>query len=246
MTSPDSPRVPVTPTGPTVVVVEDEPDIREVLVQHLNREGYRVEASGRGDDGLRRIRDLVPDLVLLDLMLPGLSGIEICREMKLDRRTRSIPIIMVTAKTDETDIVLGLGMGADDYVPKPFRPRELVARVRAVLRRSGRRPVENLGQRLVRGAFVLDPRRHEVRAGGRTVDLTATEFRILQQLALEPGRVFSRDELIEAVLGDDATVTRRSVDVHIRGIRRKLDDDRHLVETVRGSGYRFADLESEG
>lgn len=227
-----------------IFIVEDEADIRELLEYSLEREGYEVDSAPEGVSGLARIRRRVPDLILLDLMLPGLDGLEICRRLKQDDATRGIPIIMVTAKGEEADVVLGLGMGADDYVPKPFSPKEVTARVKAVLRRA-MLDTESDEKRVVsRGPLEVDPTRHKVSVGETEVPLTATEFRILHFLAARPGRVFEREQILSFALGPNTVVTDRSVDVHIRAIRKKLGDYRDLIETVRGIGYRFAETVS--
>jgi two-component system alkaline phosphatase synthesis response regulator PhoP len=226
-------------SGEKILVIEDEPDILEVIRYNLSRDGYRVETAVDGEEGLERVRREAPDLVLLDLMLPGVDGIEICRKMKGDAVTRGTSVIMVTAKGEESDVVLGLGVGADDYVVKPFSPGELLARVRAVLRRGPLRvrPPE----RIERDGVIIDAGRHEVRVGGRPVPFTATEFRLLHFLASHPGRVFTRDQLLSRVIGHDAMVIDRNIDVHVRSIRKKLEDCRDLVETVHRVGYRFKD-----
>ena len=224
-----------------IVVIEDEPDILEVIQYNLEREGFLVLPASNGDSGLEIILRQAPDLVLLDLLLPGLDGIEICRKLKMDPMTQGIPIIMVSAKGEESDIVLGLGVGADDYVTKPFRAKELIARVKAVLRRGSIKDEDADGDRLIRGPLVIDSMRHEVRANGVTVSLTATEFRLLHLLASHPGRVFTRDQLVSRVIGGGAAVIDRNIDVHVRAIRKKLDDHRHLIGTIRGVGYRFQD-----
>jgi two-component system alkaline phosphatase synthesis response regulator PhoP len=229
--------------GEKIVVVEDEEDILEVMRYNLAREGFRVVTARDGTAGLRTIRSESPALVVLDLMLPGLDGIELCRRLKSDTVTRSIPIIMATAKGEESDIVLGLGVGADDYVAKPFSPKELVARVRAVLRRGPLTEEAGAGERLVRGRVVVDAARHEVRVDGKAVAFTATEFRLLHFLASHPGRVFSRDQLLSRVIGESAVVVDRNVDVHVRAVRKKLGAHRDLIATVRGVGYRFKDME---
>ena len=225
-----------------IVVIEDEADILEVIQYNLRREGFQVLASRDGDAGLAQVREQAPDLVLLDLMLPGLDGIELCRRLKQDPVTRAIPIIMVTAKGEESDVVLGLGVGADDYIPKPFSPKELVARVKAVLRR-GPLKEERAGERIVCNDVVIDAARHEVLVAGKPVVFTPTELRLLHFLASQPGRVFTRDHLLSRVIGDDAAVIDRNIDVHIRSIRKKLGEPRNLIETIRGVGYRFRDLE---
>ena len=232
-------------SGQKVVVIEDEPDIQEVIEYNLSREGFRVLTASTGDEGVRRVVKEAPDLVLLDLLLPGLDGIEVCRKLKMDPVTQKIPIIMVSAKGEESDIVLGLGVGADDYISKPFRPKELIARVRAVLRRTALKEDTSDNDRIVRGELVVDATRHEVKVDGEAVALTATEFRLLHLLASHPGRVFTRDQLVTRVIGGGAAVIDRNIDVHVRSIRKKLDDHRHLIGTIRGVGYRFQDQELE-
>jgi DNA-binding response OmpR family regulator len=227
----------------TILVVEDEPDIAEVIQYNLVREGYRVDVVGDGEHALERIVREAPDLVLLDLMLPGLDGLELCRRMKEDPVTRPIPVIMVTAKGEESEVVLGLGVGADDYMAKPFSPRELTARVRAVLRRGPVRVETTKRERVAREGLVVDAVKHEVRVDGDRVTFTATEFRLLHLLASHPGRAFTRDELLSRVIGEHATVTDRNIDVHVRTIRQKLGPRREMIETVRGVGYRFREEE---
>jgi DNA-binding response OmpR family regulator len=223
-----------------IVVIEDEPDIRENLRFNLEREGFEVACAEDGESGLALVRREQPDLVLLDLLLPRLDGMEVCRVLKSDEATRDLPIIMVTAKGDETDIVLGLGLGADDYATKPFSPRELVARVRAVLRRAEKRQATpGTGERLEHDGLVIDTVRHEVTVEGKPIPLTPTEFRLLLCLAAHPGRVFSRDYLVRRVIGEGVSVVDRTIDVHVQAIRKKLGDRRELIETVRGIGYRF-------
>lgn len=226
-----------------VVVIEDEADILEVIEYNLSREGFAVISCRDGEEGLRVVQSEVPAMVLLDLMLPGIDGIEICRTLRSDPVTKGIPIIMVTAKGEESEIVLGLGVGADDYVVKPFSPKELVARVKAVLRRGPVR--EDLGTRgrVVRGPLSIDPTRHEVRIGRIQISLTPTEFRLLHFLASHPGRVFTRDQLLNHTLGEEAIVIDRNIDVHVRSIRRKLSPYGDMIQTIRGVGYRFKDEE---
>jgi phosphate regulon transcriptional regulator PhoB len=224
-----------------IVVIEDETDILEVIAYNLKREGYDVVTSTSGEDGLEKIERTKPNLVVLDLMLPEIDGIELCRKLKSDPVTQSIPVIMVTAKGEESDVVLGLGVGADDYVTKPFSPRELTARVKAVLRRAKSRGETGVRERVAFEGVVIDPQRHEVKVDGETVMLTATEFRLLHFLASHPGRVFTRDHLLTRVVGEDAIVIDRNIDVHVRAIRKKLGARRDLVETIRGVGYRFRD-----
>ena len=224
-----------------IVVIEDETDILEVIAYNLKREGYEVVTSTSGEDGLQKIEKSKPNLVVLDLMLPEIDGIELCRKLKSDPLTQAIPVIMVTAKGEESDVVLGLGVGADDYVTKPFSPRELTARVKAVLRRSKARGEVDRRERVAFEGVVIDPQRHEVKVDDEPVTLTATEFRLLHFLACHPGRVFTRDHLLTRVIGEDAIVIDRNIDVHVRAIRKKLGNHRDLVETIRGVGYRFKD-----
>jgi two-component system phosphate regulon response regulator PhoB len=224
-----------------ILVIEDEPDILELIQYNLAREGYRVLPATDGEDGLRRAQQDAPDLVLLDLMLPGLDGLEVCRRLKQDPVTRAIPVLIVTAKGEETDVVLGLGVGADDYVAKPFSPRELLARVQAVLRRGPLREESGRGERIVREGLVIDSGRHEVLVDGEPITTTPTELRLLHFLAGHPGRVFTRNHLLSRVIGQDAIVTDRNIDVHVRALRQKLGRHRELIETVRGVGYRFKD-----
>ena len=224
---------------PKIVVIEDEVDILEVINYNLSKEGFDVCSALDGEEGLALIKKEVPDLVLLDLMLPGLDGIEICRKLKTDYSTRSIPIIMVTAKGEESDIVLGLGMGADDYMVKPFRPRELMARIRSVLRRG---EFIEVGEGVVSiDELVIDINRHEVKLEGKIIVLTAMEFKLLHFLASHPGQVFTRENLLNHVSSDDTFIIDRNIDVHIRSIRKKLNKHRELIETIHRVGYRFRD-----
>lgn len=227
----------------TVLVVEDDADIREVEEYNLQREGYDVLTAEDGDEALEVARDRKPDLVVLDLMLPGTDGVEVCRTLRADGVTEAIPVIMVTAKDTESDVVLGLGVGADDYLTKPFSPRELLARVKAVLRRARRTEDEPEG-RLRRGPVVIDPERHEVLVEEEPAELTATEFRLLHQMASRPGRVYTREQLIQRAM-EDVVVNERNVDVHVRSIREKLGEHGDLIETVRGVGYRFRDTRED-
>jgi two-component system phosphate regulon response regulator PhoB len=226
----------------TILIVEDEEDILELIQYNLSREGFRVSGVRDGEKALHLIRRTNPDLVVLDLMLPGRDGLEVCRRLKEDDLTRAIPVIMVTAKGEESDVVLGLGMGADDYLPKPFSPRELVARVKAVLRRGPLKEERGAGERVVRDGLVVDAGRHELKVDGEPVTLTATEMRLLHFLASHPGRVFTRDHILSRVIGEQAVVIDRNIDVHIGALRRKIGPYRDYLETVRGVGYRFRDL----
>lgn len=222
-----------------IVVVEDDPDILELIQYNLARQGYDIVTCRDGEEGLLRARGEQPDLVLLDLMLPGLGGLEICKRLKANAETRSIPVIIVSAKGEESDIVVGLDYGAEDYVTKPFGPRELLARVRAALRRSPMEAEQNSGETIVRDGLMIDPGAHRLLVDGKPVSLTATEMRLLHFLASNSGRVFSRDQLISNAIGGDAAVIDRNIDVHIGALRRKIGPYRNLIETLRGLGYRF-------
>lgn len=228
----------------TVLVVDDERDILELVKYNLDKEGYRVTVVATGEDALLATRSKMPDLIVLDLMLPGVDGLEVCRRLKADPKTRGIPIVMLTAKGDEADVVAGLELGAADYVTKPFSPRVLTARVRAVLRRAGEAEADEATVRVKE--LVIHPGRHQVFVKGTPVELTATEFRIVLYLAKRPGWVFTRQQIVDAAQGDDVFVTDRfvtdrSVDVHIVSLRRKLGDCGAYIETVRGVGYRLQD-----
>ena len=225
-----------------IVVVEDETDILEVIDYNLSKEGFNVSSALDGEKGLVLVQKEIPDLVLLDLMLPGIDGIEICRQLKADSATRSIAIIMVTAKGEESDIVLGLGIGADDYVLKPFRPRELIARVKSVLRRGGLREEDK--EVISFDELIIDCNRHEVRLENKKVNLTAMEFKLFYFLASHPGRVFTREHILNNVSSEDTYIIDRNIDVHIRSIRKKLDKKRDLIETIHRVGYRFRDEEA--
>jgi two-component system alkaline phosphatase synthesis response regulator PhoP len=227
---------------PKILVVEDEADIIEIIAYNLSREGFRVLSSRNGEEALDLARSQEPDLVLLDLMLPGMDGIEVCRQLKDEPRGAELPIIMVTAKGEESDVVLGLGVGADDYIVKPFSPRELVARVKAVLRRGPLKEKPGpTGERIEREGLAIDANKFQVRVDGESVPITATEFRLLHYLARHPGRVFTRNQLLARVIGDEAVVIDRNIDVHVRALRKKLGPYRELIETQRGVGYRFKD-----
>jgi two-component system phosphate regulon response regulator PhoB len=223
-----------------VLVVDDEEDIQELVAYNLTKNGYRVTCVGSGEDALKLARLKMPDVILLDLMLPRIDGLEVCRLLKSDAKTRNIPVIMLTAKGEDADVVTGLEIGADDYVTKPFSPRILLARTRAVLRRRAAQKVDP-NDVVTAGTVVIHPGRHEVTVSGRPVDLTQTEFRILHLLAGKPGWVFTRGHIVNEAQGVDAVVTDRAVDVHIVALRRKLGDAGELIETVRGVGYRFKD-----
>jgi two-component system alkaline phosphatase synthesis response regulator PhoP len=224
----------------SILIIEDDEDILELVRYNLEKEGYSVAGETTGEDGLEAARSRTPDLILLDLMLPGMDGLEICRELKGDSKTRHMPIVIVSAKGEESDIVAGLELGADDYITKPFSPQILLARVRAVLRRRTRpTPAEDEVIRI--HGLVIHPGRHEVLVGDERVDLTFTEFRILHILARRPGWVFTRQRIVDAIHGERYPVTDRAVDVQIVGLRRKLGPAGDYIETVRGVGYRFKD-----
>jgi len=225
----------------TLLVIEDDPDIVELLRYNLEREGFRVLVATDGEHGLADAARNRPDLVLLDLMLPGLDGLEVCRRLRVQDVTRSIPVLILTAKGEETDVVIGLEMGADDYLTKPFSPRELLARVRALLRRAQRVDEQPGKTRIELHGLVLDMTRHEVLNQGDLVPLTRAEFRLLWTLAQRPGRVYSRNELVDEITAGEAVIIDRNVDVHVSSIRRKLGDAGRLIATVRGVGYKCSD-----
>jgi DNA-binding response OmpR family regulator len=225
---------------PRILVVDDEPDILELVSFNLSKHGYEVQCVTSGEAALEAVRTDPPDAMVLDLMLPGVDGLDVCRQIKSDAVTRSIPILMLTAKGEEREMVAGLEQGADDYVAKPFSPRVLVARVKAILRRKPAEPADATAVLKV-GSLSIHPGRREVSVDGEPVQLTFTEFGILHFLARRPGWVFTRTQIVDGVQGQDVAVTDRSVDVHIVALRRKLGPVGELVETVRGVGYRFKD-----
>lgn len=224
----------------SVLVVDDEEDILELIQYNLEKEGYRVKTVKTGEECLAIVDKLGPDIVVLDLMLPGLDGLEVCKRLKRSEATRNIPVLMLTAKSEDSDIVSGLELGADDYITKPFSPKVLIARLRAVLRRAGEQDAENPKEAKIRvHDIVIDVSRHEVSCDGEIVPLSATEFGILEFLARNPGWVFSRNKIIDTVKGKDYPVTERSVDVQILGLRKKLGTQGKFIQTVRGVGYRL-------
>ena len=225
-----------------VLIVEDEPDIRELVVHHLKREGYQVSAASSGEEALRQVQAAPPDLVILDLMMPAMNGLEVCRRLRQDPSTVSLPIVMLTAKGDEVDRVLGLEIGADDYVSKPFSPRELLARIRAVVRRA-RGQVGPKVKPVRVGFLALDPGARRATVSDREIVLTGYEFSLLYALASRPGRVLSREQLIDLAGGNPDEAFDRSVDVHVSRLRHKLGDDSknpRMLKTVRGAGYMLA------
>jgi two-component system phosphate regulon response regulator PhoB len=221
-----------------ILVVDDEEDLLELVNYNLSREGYRVETVATGEAALAAARRHLPDLIVLDLLLPNVDGLEVCRLLKSDPQTKAIPVIMLTAKSEESDMVTGLELGADDYMTKPFSPRVLLARIKAMLRRKAK-PTANDDDAIRVRELLIHPGRHEVMIDGKPLELTFTEFRLLQFLAKKPGWAYSRAQIVDAVKGEDYPVTERSVDVQVAGLRKKLGNYGHYVETVRGVGYRF-------
>jgi two-component system phosphate regulon response regulator PhoB len=222
-----------------VLVVDDEEDLLELVRYNLTREGYRVTCVATGEEALKAARKQPPDLIVLDLMLPAVDGLEVCRRLKSDSKTRDILIIMLTAKSEEGDMVAGLERGADDYISKPFSPRVLTARVKALLRRRESQVRAELETTIDVHELSIHPGRHEVTLGGQPLELTYTEFALLQFLAKRPGWAYTRTQIVDAVKGEDYPVTERSVDVQVAGLRKKLGDFGSYIETVRGVGYRF-------
>jgi len=225
-----------------ILVIEDEEDILALIYYNLGKEGFQVSTATSGEAGLEQARHEMPDLVVLDLMLPGMSGLEVCRKLKQNNATARIPVIMLTARGEETDIVAGLEIGSDDYVTKPFSHKVLAARIRSVLRRASEEPVEDTNSPIKIHDLIIHPGRNEVLVDGTPVELTFSEFQILKLLAARPGWVFTRNQIMDTVRGDDYAVTERAVDVQIVGLRKKLGDHGCYVETVRGVGYRFKDM----
>jgi two-component system alkaline phosphatase synthesis response regulator PhoP len=221
-----------------ILVVDDEPDILELVQYNLSKAQYDVVGVESGEEALVQVCTIPPDLIVLDLMLPGVDGLEVCKALKRDARTAAIPIVMLTARGEEADIVAGLELGADDYLTKPFSPRVLLARIRAVLRRHHTEPVAEDAV-ITHHGLVLHPGRHEVLVEGQPVPLTLTEFRVLHLLARHSGWVFTRNQIIAAAQGADVSVTERAVDVHIVSLRRKLGTIGEAIETIRGVGYRL-------
>lgn len=221
-----------------ILVVDDEEDILELVKYNLQKEGYQVSGVLSGEDAIKACLSNFPDLIVLDLMLPGVDGLDVCKTLKGDKRSAHIPIIMLTAKGSEADVVTGLELGADDYMVKPFSPRVLSARVKALLRRNKSQPLE--GSVILRlEELEVNPARHEVRLKGKLLELTSTEFKLLHFLGKQRGFVFTRAQIVDAVHGEDYPVTDRSVDVQVVGLRKKLEDYGKFIETVRGVGYRF-------
>jgi DNA-binding response OmpR family regulator len=226
-------------TKAQILIVEDDRSLAEVLEYNLRQDGYQTAVANDGQDGLRQARLKSPELVLLDLMLPMVDGLEVCRRLRADPLTRNMLVLMLTAKTEETDEVVGFSVGTDDYVAKPFSVKVLLERIRALLRR--REGNDTNGSVLVSQGVLVDRERHRVTVEERPLDLTPSEFGLLEALVRQPGRVFSRAELIDSALGGDSLVLQRTIDVHIRSLRKKLGPHAVLVETVRGIGYRLRD-----
>jgi DNA-binding response OmpR family regulator len=228
-----------------VIIVEDERDMADLVAMRLQREGYTVEIVGDGREGLDKIRSDPPDLALVDIMLPGMSGTDLVMELRHDPATVAVPVVLMTAKGEESDVILGLRLGADDYISKPFSMSVLVARVAAVLRRGP--ALRDSPQGLLKiGPIRIDCERHTVEADGRPVTLTVMEFRLLQSLAAARGRVLTRNQLIDRCMGPNAIVTDRTIDVHLTSLRKKLGPARTWIETVRGIGYRVSDADMPG
>lgn len=225
-------------TDKVIAVVDDEEDIVELVSHHLKRDGFKVKEFYNGRDFLSYIKSVIPDLVILDIMLPGVDGLEICRILKNASRTSSLPIIMLTAKGTEADVVVGLELGADDYIVKPFSPRELVARVKSILRRTGREEKEKI---MKLGDLSVNSEKFEVSVNGEKIDLTTTEFKILEVLIEGMGKVFTRDQLLKKkrIWGDEKLVYDRTIDVHIKNLREKLGKAGDMIKTVRGIGYKL-------
>jgi two-component system phosphate regulon response regulator PhoB len=221
----------------TILIIEDERALVEVLTYNLRKEGFEVQSATDGQDGLRRAQTTLPDLIVLDLMLPVIEGLEVCRVLKSGARTRDIPLLMLTARSEEVDEIVGFQMGADDYVTKPFKIKPLIQRIKALLRRKKTPATE--GDVVAAGGIEIDRAQHRATIAGVELSLTPTEFRLLWALVRQPGRAFSRHELMEAAMGDDALVLERTIDVHVKSLRQKLAARAEQIETVRGVGYRF-------
>lgn len=223
--------------APRILLIEDDRSLADVLSYNLKRAGYDVQVAVDGQDGLNKAQLKVPDVVVLDLMLPIIDGLEVCRRLRADPTTRDTLILMLTAKAEETDELIGFSLGADDYVSKPFSVKVVLERIKALRRRRNVEPDDE--EVVARHGIILDRLRHKVSVNGRPLTLTVSEFRLLDTLIRQPGRVFQRSELIDAALGEETMVLERTIDVHVRGLRRKLGEQADVIETVRGVGYRF-------
>lgn len=235
----DHPRTPPTMPKPKILIIEDERALVEVLAANLEREGFDVLMAHDGQDGLRQAQLKLPDLIVLDLMLPVKPGLEVCRELRNGSRTRDIPIVMVTAKAEETDELVGFAVGADDYVTKPYSVKILIERIKKELRRRQSQEEPAAGAVVESQGVVIDRHSHRALYRGEELPLTPTEFRLLEVLLRQAGRAFTRYELMDAAIGEDAVVLERTIDVHVKSLRKKLGDAGDLIETVRGIGYRF-------
>lgn len=222
-----------------ILIVEDDRDIVEMVEYNLQEEGYVTISALNGEDGVNLAGSEQPDLIILDIMLPVIDGFEVCRTLKSDDKTSYIPIIILSAKSQETDKVVGLELGADDYVTKPFSPRELIARIRAIMRRGAE---QQLSDTVKKGDMIIDSAKYKVMVGSEEIALTTTEFKLLEYMARRPGVVLSRYQILDAVSGDDAVVCDRTVDAHVKSLRRKLGAAKDYIETVRGAGYRFKEV----
>src|SRR6266487_4259285 len=223
-------------SGRNILIIEDESDVADLLTLNLRKAGFRISTAADGASGLQKARDDRPDFIVLDLMLPKMLGLEVCRILKSDTATRQIPIMMLTAKAEEIDRIVGLEFGADDYVTKPFSPREVVLRIKAILRRAEGGPEE---ERLSAGSIAIDPARHEVSVDGKRVNLTSLEFKLLRTIMQRRGRVQARDRLLNDVWGYESVIDTRTVDTHVRRLRKKLGKAADVIESVRGFGYRL-------
>lgn len=224
---------------PLILVVDDEPHLVELIKHHLTREHYEVDIAKDGETALAKAKKRIPDLIVLDLMLPGVDGLEVCRRLRAETRTEHVPIVMLTAKAEETDAVIGLAQGADDYVRKPVGMRELVARIGTRLRAAAASRAEE-DRRVIRfGDLVVDSVKHEVALRGESLKLTMTEFKLLRHLVRNAGRAYSRNDLLDEVIAPDTVVVDRNVDVHVATLRKKLGDYGSYIETIRGLGYKF-------
>jgi two-component system alkaline phosphatase synthesis response regulator PhoP len=222
-----------------ILIIEDDRDIVEMVEYNLREEGYATVSALNGEDGVNLARSEQPDLIILDIMLPIVDGFEVCRTLKNNDTTSRIPIIILSAKSQETDKVVGLELGADDYITKPFSPRELIARIRAIMRRGTEQQQSSV---IEKGEVIIDSAKYKVMVGSEEIPLTTTEFKLLEYMALRSGVVLSRYQILDAVSGDDAVVSDRTVDAHIKSLRHKLGTAKDYIETVRGAGYRFKEM----
>ncbi len=222
-----------------ILIVDDEEDVLELVQFNLEKDGYKTETAVSGEEALKKAKAKRPDLIILDLMLPGIDGLEVCKRLKSDSKTENIPVIMLTAKSEESDIVTGLELGAQDYITKPFSPKVLIARVRRILQKTIAHDLEKIPVKI--HELIIDPARHEVLIKNKPVELTFTEFSILYTLAKRPGLVFTRYQIVDSIRGEDYLVTDRAIDVQIVSLRKKLGACGKYIETVRGIGYKFKD-----